>query len=143
MITMKKKALVLSIMCAVVSTGFVMNANAEETMNSSLDEIIIKERADQVNPKDTYDGKIVRAGGDVTVITSAEIEKKHYTSVADAIKRLPGVDVQTTGYKSFEYGYGDYQDEISINGDRRVIFLIDGKRITNEANSSSSNHYSK
>lgn len=102
MITMKKKALVLSIMCAVVSTGFVMNANAEETMNSSLDEIIIKERADQVNPKDTYDGKIVRAGGDVTVITSAEIEKKHYTSVADAIKRLPGVDVQTTGYKSFE-----------------------------------------
>ena len=44
MITMKKKALVLSIMCAVASTGFVMNANAEETMNSSLDEIIINEQ---------------------------------------------------------------------------------------------------
>lgn len=140
---LKKKALVMSVLCAVASVGFVMSASAEETMSGKLDEVVVEESAEYVNPKNTYDGKVIRTGGDVNVITSKEIEKKHYTSVADAIKRLPGVDVQSVGYKAFEYDYGDYQDEVSINGDRRVVILVDGKRITNEANSSANNHYSK
>ncbi|WP_299448902.1 TonB-dependent receptor [uncultured Phascolarctobacterium sp.] len=140
---LNKKALVMSVLCAVASVGFVMSASAEETMSGKLDEVVVEESAEYVNPKNTYDGKVIRTGGDVNVITSKEIEKKHYTSVADAIKRLPGVDVQSVGYKAFEYDYGDYQDEVSINGDRRVVILVDGKRITNEANSSANNHYSK
>lgn len=140
MLTKKKKLLVLSVLTAIASVDFVCNANAEELKSYKLNEMIVEGRID---PNSTYDGQIIRTGGDVTVITSQEIEKKHYTSVADAIKRLPGVDVQTAGYKAFEYDYADYQDEVSINGDRRVVFLIDGKRITNEANSSANNHYSK
>ena len=143
MFSNKKKALAMSVLCAIASVGFVMSASAEETMSGKLDEVVIEGSKESISPKDTYDGKIIRSGGDVTVITSKEIEKKHYTSVADAIKRLPGVDVQSVGYKSFEYDYADYQDEVSINGDRRVVFLIDGKRITNEANSSANGHYSK
>lgn len=109
MLTGKKKLLVLSVLTAITSVDFVCNANAEELKSYKLSEIIVEGRID---PNSTYDGQIIRTGGDVTVITSQEIEKKHYTSVADAIKRLPGVDVQTVGYKAFEYDYGDYQDEV-------------------------------
>ena len=115
MLTKKKKLLVLSVLTAIASVDFVCNANAEELKSYKLNEMIVEGRID---PNSTYDGQIIRTGGDVTVITSQEIEKKHYTSVADAIKRLPGVDVQTAGYKAFEYDYADYQDEVSINGDR-------------------------
>lgn len=145
---LKRKALLMSVLCAISSVGFVVSVSAEENKteerpNYTMETIIVEGDRDYVNPKNTYDGKVIRTGGDVTVITSKEIEKKHYTSVADAIKRLPGVDVQSVGYKAFEYDYADYQDEVSINGDRRVVILLDGKRITNEANSSANNHYSK
>ena len=81
--------MVLSVLTAITSVDFVCNANAEELKSYKLSEIIVEGR---INPNSTYDGQIIRTGGDVTVITSQEIEKKHYTSVADAIKRLPGVD---------------------------------------------------
>lgn len=95
----KKQALVMSVLCAIASVGFVISASAEEAANYNLDEIVVEGKID---PKNTYDGKVIRTGGDVTVITSQEIEKNHYTSVADAIKRLPGVDVQSVGYKAFD-----------------------------------------
>lgn len=46
------------------------------------------------------------------------------------------MEVQDVGYKAFEYGYSNYQSSVTINGDSRVVILVDGKRITNEANSS-------
>ena len=36
-----------------------------------------------------------RTGGDVQVIDSDTIEKRHYTQVGDALKYIPGVQVQT------------------------------------------------
>ncbi len=39
--TKKKKALVMSVLCAVASVGFVMGASAE-TMHGNLDEIIVE-----------------------------------------------------------------------------------------------------
>lgn len=38
----KKKALVMSVLCAVASVGFVMSASAEETMSGQLDEVVIE-----------------------------------------------------------------------------------------------------
>lgn len=39
---LKKKALVMSVLCAVASVGFVMSAGAEETMSGKLDEVVIE-----------------------------------------------------------------------------------------------------
>lgn len=39
--TKKKKALVMSVLCAVASVGFVMGASAE-TMHGNLDEIVVE-----------------------------------------------------------------------------------------------------
>lgn len=50
---LKKKALVMSVLCAVASVGFVMSASAEETMSGKLDEVVVEESAEYVNPKNT------------------------------------------------------------------------------------------
>ena len=42
-----KKALVMSVLCAVASVGFVMSASAaEKTMHGNLDEVVVEGRAD-------------------------------------------------------------------------------------------------
>ena len=42
-----KKALVMSVLCAVASVGFVMSASAaEQTMHGNLDEVVVEGRAD-------------------------------------------------------------------------------------------------
>jgi len=87
-----------------------------------------------------------RTGGDVKVITREEIEKRHYTDVSEAIKRIPGITFQNPGYRGGEYGYQFYNNGVSINGDTRVVVLVDGRRVDNAAStrvSSKSNKGSK
>lgn len=56
-----------------------------------------------------------RTGGDVQVIDSDTIEKRHYTQVGDALKYIPGVQVQTPGgYRGGEYGYTQTHSIVSI-----------------------------
>ena len=75
-----------------------------------------------------------RTGGDVDVITSQTLEKQHFMQLGDALKSLPGVQVQTPGgYRGGEYGYTQTHSVVSINGDARVIVLIDGRRMDNTA----------
>lgn len=77
-----------------------------------------------------------RTGGDVDVIDSATIEKRHYQQVGDALKYLPGVQVQTPGgYRGGEYGYTQTHSVVTINGDARVIVLVDGRRMDNTSGS--------
>lgn len=86
--------------------------------------------------KDEYGNTITeqsyyRTGGDVKVITREEIEKRHYRDVTEAIKRVPGVTFQNPGYRGGEYGYQFYNNGVSINGDSRVVVLVDGRRVDN------------
>ena len=72
-----------------------------------------------------------RTGGDVKVITRDEIEKRNYKDINDALRRIPGVDFISSGYRGNEYGFSSSFNGIAINGDTRVIVLIDGRRIDN------------
>lgn len=74
-----------------------------------------------------------RTGGDVKVITRDEIEKRHYSDLTEAIKRIPGITFQNPGYRGGEYGYQFYNNGVSINGDSRVVVLVDGRRVDNMA----------
>lgn len=77
-----------------------------------------------------------RTGGDVDVVNAEEIERKHYNTITDAVRRLPGVRVSETGYRGVDYGDSwAYNNTVSINGDNRVVVLVDGKRIDNTASS--------
>lgn len=60
----------------------------------------------------------------VSVITAEEIEANHYGSVAEALSHVNGV---------FIFGGGTYNnEEVRINGDERVVIMVDGRRINND-----------
>ena len=116
-------------LCASASAAFDENLN-----DYTLDTIVVE--ADAVKNKfgDTItEQSYYRTGGDVKVITREEIEKRHYTDVSEAIKRIPGVVFRNPGYRGGEYGFSSYNNTVSINGDDRVIILVDGRRVDNAA----------
>lgn len=102
----------------------------------TLDAVVVE--ADKTKNKfgDTItEQSYYRTGGDVKVITREEIEKRHYTDVTEAIKRIPGVVFRNPGYRGGEYGFSTYNNTVSINGDDRVIILVDGRRVDNSVSS--------
>lgn len=100
----------------------------EEVPKFTLDGVLVE------NEKDKF-GNIIteqsyyRTGGDVNVVTRKDIEKHHYATATEAIKRLPGVRVSSPGYRGGEYGVGQMNTFVQINGDDRVVICIDGRRV--------------
>lgn len=125
-----------------VCSGIIVNLNAggvdaafDESLNTyTLDAVVVT--ADKTKNKfgDTItEQSYYRTGGDVKVISREEIEKRHYIDMTDAIKRIPGITFTNPGYRGGEYGSSSYSNTISINGDSRVIILVDGRRVDNAA----------
>lgn len=137
-ITMNKKWIAAGFAALAATTmwgGDTAKAAFDENLNSyTLDAVVVE--ADRTKNKfgDTItEQSYYRTGGDVKVITREEIEKRHYTDLTEAIKRIPGVTFQNPGYRGGEYGYQFYNNGVSINGDSRVIVLVDGRRVDNAA----------
>lgn len=107
----------------------------DENLNTyTLDTVVVNADRTKNQFGDTItEQSYYRTGGDVKVITREEIEKRHYTDVTEAIKRIPGVTFQNPGYRGGEYGYQFYNNGVSINGDTRVVILVDGRRVDNAA----------
>lgn len=116
--------------------GLCANASAafDENLNDyTLDTIVVEADAAKNKFGDTItEQSYYRTGGDVKVITREEIEKRHYTDLTEAIKRIPGVTFSNPGFRGGEYGSSTYANNISINGDSRVIILVDGRRVDNQ-----------
>ena len=133
---MKKRHLTLAVLAGLLSTGGMQTAvyagHDENLHYYTIDNIVVEAKqtinqfGDTVTEQSYY-----RTGGDVKVITREEIEKRHYTDLTEAIKRIPGVTFQNPGYRGGEYGYQFYSNGVLINGDSRVIVLIDGRRVDN------------
>lgn len=64
--TKKKKALVMSVLCAVASVGFVMGASAE-TMHGNLDEVVVEGSAN------VLPGGMVTKTGNVGIIGNKNV----------------------------------------------------------------------
>lgn len=62
---------------------------------------------------------------DISVITQEEIADQNYASASDALRAIPGVNVLGSGAKGSSMG----QDKILLNGDERVLVLVDGRRM--------------
>lgn len=62
---------------------------------------------------------------DISVITKEEIADQNYANVSDALRAIPGVNVLGSGAKGSSMG----QDKILLNGDERVLVLVDGRRM--------------
>jgi len=70
----------------------------------------------------------------ITVITQDKIKKSNYTTASDALRDVPGVNILKSGTTGTSMG----QDVILLNGDKRVLVMVDGRRV----NVASSGNYS-
>lgn len=68
------------------------------------------------------ESKVVDVSVNTTVISAEKIADRHYLDVADALKDVPGATVMDTGV-------GAYEKKVVLNGDERVLVLVDGKRV--------------
>lgn len=132
----EKAALLAAVLAASANFAGVQAAFDENLNNYTLDAVVVEADRTQTKFGDTItEQSYYRTGGDVKVITREEIEKRHYTDLTEAIKRIPGITFQNPGYRGGEYGYQFYNNGVSINGDTRVIVLVDGRRVDNSASS--------
>lgn len=68
------------------------------------------------------ESKVVDVPVNTTVISAEKIADRHYLDVADALKDVTGANVLDTGV-------GAYEKKVVLNGDERVLVLVDGKRV--------------
>ena len=68
------------------------------------------------------ENKMVDVPVNTTVISAEKIADRHYLDVADALKDVPGANVLDTGV-------GAGEKKVVLNGDDRVLVLVDGKRV--------------
>lgn len=121
---MNQKILTASLAALVLTTGaFSVQAESTPPNFYSLNEVV-------VTASRTPEKKI-DANADVAVVTSKEIEEKHFDDVAQAVKNVPGVFISSHGAS----GQVGNSDQIYINGSPNVVVLVDGMRRNINGNS--------
>lgn len=87
---------------------------AEDLQEFALDDMVVTATRTE--------SKIVDVPVNTTVISAEKIADRHYLDVADALKDVPGATVLDTGV-------GAGEKKVVLNGDDRVLVLVDGKRV--------------
>lgn len=115
------KRLTAAVLTAVLagSTSVVWAAEQEQAEKPAQEIVITANRLK--NQK-------VDTPADVTVITSQQISDRGYRTVTDALEDVPGARVM-------QNGVGAYESHIMLNGDERVLVLVDGRRFNNSMGS--------
>lgn len=89
-------------------------AVGEESMEFAMEEYVVTASRTQTAKVDTP--------ANVSTIDAAKIESRRYQDVAEALKDVPGVLVM-------DNGFGANEKNIILNGDDRVLVLVDGRRV--------------
>lgn len=115
-----RNAILLSLLvgATAVYSPAVMAAEAvnEEAMEFAMEEYVVTASRTQTAKVDTP--------ANVSTITKETIAEQNYANATDALRAVPGVNILGSGAKGSSMG----QDKILINGDERVLVLIDGRR---------------
>lgn len=120
---MNQKILTASLAAFMLTTG-AFSVQAESTPNFySLNEVVVTASRTPEKKIDT--------NADVAVVTAKEIEQKHFDDVAQAVKNVPGVFINSHGAS----GQVGNSDQIYINGSPNVVVLVDGMRRNINGNS--------
>ncbi len=109
----KKTTLLVALACTAMWCGGVASA-AEEPEEFTLDEMVVT--------ASRLKNKVVDTPANVTVITAEKLADRHYVDVAEALKDVPGANVVSGGV-------GADAKKIILNGDERVLVLVDGRRV--------------
>lgn len=87
---------------------------AEDLQEFALDDMVVTATRTE--------SKMVDVPVNTTVISAEKIADRHYLDVADTLKDVPGANVLDTGV-------GAGEKKVVLNGDDRVLVLVDGKRV--------------
>ena len=66
-----KKALAMSVLCAIASVGFVVSASAEETMHGQLEEVVVEGEAN------TLPGGMLRTSSKVGILGDVNVMDRY------------------------------------------------------------------
>ncbi len=110
---MTKAMLMTALICGTMYCG-TEPVHANELDTFTLDEYVVTATRTET--------KLVDTPANISVVTAEQIESRHYTNVAEALKDVPGANVLDTGN-------GSYEKPILLNGDERVLVLVDGRRV--------------
>ncbi len=112
---MSKGMLMAALICGSFS---VLNvASAEELQSFEMDEFVVTASRVATSKVDTP--------ANISVISAETLAEKNYSDVSEALADVPGVNMLGSGGKGAVNG----EDMIMINGDTRVLVLIDGRRV--------------
>lgn len=111
-----RNAVMLSMLTTSVVWGGTAFANAADVQEFELDSMVVTASRVETARVDTPAA--------ISVITKEEMADQNYANISDALRNVPGVNVLGSGAKGSSMG----QDKILINGDERVLVLVDGRR---------------
>ena len=111
---MSKGMLMTALICGAVYLGG-SPVYASELQEFSLDEYVVTAARTET--------KLVDTPANISVVDAQTIEERHYQDVSEALKDVPGVNV-------LDGGAGVSAKNIVLNGDDRVLILVDGRRLS-------------
>ena len=122
---MKKQTLTYVILSALAAgtlctSGTALAAEADDEATDLGETVVTAERIPTT---------AMSTPADVAVITAEDIEANHYADVAEALNHVPGV-VMTNGASGND-------QVVRINGEERVVVMVDGERLNDDQGSMS------
>ena len=110
------------LMAALICGSFsVLNvASAEEMQTFEMDEFVVTAARSET--------RLVDTPANISVVGAQQIEEKKYQDMGEVLKDVDGVTVLDTGV-------GTREKVIKLNGDDRVLVLVDGRRVGTEMGS--------
>lgn len=124
-----KGMLMTALICGTISiVPFGAVAHAEEAaaddaalQGFTLDQIVVTAVRTE--------NKLVDTPANVSIIDSEIIEKRNYQTVVEALNDVPGVIMKKSGF-------GGDDNHIYLNGDDRVLVMVDGRRLNKDTGTS-------
>ena len=92
-------------------------AEEEALQGFTLDQVVVTATRVPVTEFDAH--------ANVSVITAKDIENRHYTTVKDALRDVPGAIILDYGSPGY-----DMSNSIRLNGSNQVVVLVDGVRVS-------------
>lgn len=113
---MSKGMLMTALICGAVYLGG-SPVYASELQEFALDEYVVTAARTET--------KLVDTPANISVVDAQTIEERHYQDVSEVLKDVPGANIVDTGV-------GAYEKTIRLNGDDRVLILVDGRKVNVE-----------
>ena len=113
---MSKGMLMTALICGAVYLGG-SPVYANELQEFALDEYVVTAARTET--------KLVDTPANISVVDAKTIEERHYQDVSEVLKDVPGANV-------IDSGHGASEKVVKINGDERVLVLVDGRRVSTD-----------